>query len=64
MGKKEPAKIPEAEARKIIARKIRGLYKIGYSYDEISDMLWVSKSTISYAIKGRAKKQVEPIIKK
>ena len=60
MSKATPKKrkfptIPRKEAMPILHKKIRDLYKVGYSYDEISDMLDVSKTTISFAVNGRAK---------
>ena len=60
MSKVNPKKrrfptIPRKDAMPILHKKIKDLYKIGYSYDEISDMMDVSKTTISFAVKGRAK---------
>lgn len=63
MPKKKSAIVPEADVRIILNRKIRDLYKLGWNYGEIAELLWVSKTTVAYAIKGRAKKE-EPIIKK
>ena len=52
-------KIPRKDAKEILYGKIRDLYKLKYSYEEISDMLDVSKTTVFFAIKGRAKKIIK-----
>lgn len=56
--------IPLKERRKIRDRKIRALYRLGYSMDEICSEMrtlgqGVSKTTVFFAINGRSKKSAE-----
>lgn len=64
MSSKNKQVIPDNDVRKILVKKIRDLYSLGWNYEEISELLWVSKTTVSHAIKGRAKKEVVSNIKK
>ena len=55
--------IPLKERNRIRDKKIRALYKLGYSMDQIVIEFkrlgfGVSKSTVFYAIKGRDKKSL------
>jgi len=51
-------KIPHRELTKVFHQKIRDLAKLGYTYDEIAEMLRTSKTTISFVLKGRPKGKV------
>lgn len=53
MKKSIDDKIPVADKKKILEKKIRDLYRLKYNMDEISGLLSVSKSTVFYALKGR-----------
>lgn len=53
--------IPRTEAKEILYKKIRDLYALKYSYEEICSMLDISKTTVFFAIKGRAKKSKKVI---
>jgi len=57
--------IPRRDATEVLYGKIRDLKGLGYSYNEICDMLNVSKTTALLAVKnkGRAKKN-KPINRK
>lgn len=46
-------KIPEADARLVLSKKIKDLYSLGWSYGEISRTFGVSKTTVFRALKGR-----------
>ncbi len=46
------------EIRELRNKEIRALYKIGYTYEEIAKKLNVSRTTIFFAIKGRAPKKL------
>jgi orotate phosphoribosyltransferase-like protein len=41
----------------IMEKRTRDLYKLGWSMDEISKMLNISKTTVFFAIRGRSKKK-------
>ena len=49
--------VPLKERIKIRNKKIKDLYKIGYSGDEICEMTKLSKTTVFFAINGRSKKK-------
>lgn len=46
------------EIRELRNKEIRALYRIGYTYEEISRKLNVSRTTIFFAIKGRNKYKI------
>lgn len=49
-------KIPYKDAKEILYKKIRDLHRLDYNYEEICRLLDVSKTTVFFAIKGRARK--------
>jgi len=51
-------KIPRLEATKVQQKKIRQLIKLGWSWNEIIELLDVSKTTISLATKRSSKGKV------
>lgn len=58
MSKKFPT-IPRKDAEEVLNKKIRDLYSLDYSMNQIAEMLSVSKKTVFLALKGRAKKVVK-----
>ena len=50
----KPIRKPVSERVKIRTKKIRSLYRAGYSMDEICKMESHSKTTVFFAIKGRS----------
>lgn len=58
MSKSKFPLIPREEAKEILYQKIRDLDALHYSYREIKDMLHVSLSTVSSALKKGRVKQV------
>lgn len=50
--------IPPKERKRLLYREIKALYKIGYTMEQISLKLNVSKTTVFFAVKGRSKKSV------
>lgn len=51
--KSAPMRIPKEEASEILKQKIRDLRRLRYNYNEISEMLAISKTKISFVLKGR-----------
>lgn len=51
--------IPIKERKKIQIREIKALYRIGYSMNEISRKMDVSKTTVFFALNGRRRKKVK-----
>ncbi len=50
--------IPAQELKERRDKKIKQLFKEGYSMKEICSIVGCSKTTVFFAIKGRAKKKV------
>ena len=51
--------IPNKDKKAILYKKIKDLRKLGWSMDEIVELLSVSKSTVFFAISGRAKRKLK-----
>lgn len=47
------AKIPERDKKAILEKKVRDLFKLGYSDKEISRLLSMPKTSVFYIRKGR-----------
>jgi len=57
LNKSKFPRIPSSDARKILFKKIRDLYRLKYDYEDICSMLNVSRITVFFALnkEGRAK---------
>jgi hypothetical protein len=58
-GRTTEPNIPMKDKRKILFEKIKGLHRLGWTYDEIAEIMRVSKATAFLAVNGKKKGKAE-----